>query len=143
MRPDEKKQIKELLTVVCSMLNSRGGTLYVGVNNMGFAVGVEPDFDYLSKTPGRYDLTQMKDLYDLKFRNSVHDELGVIANDLISSSFFTVEGKTIYKVDVQPSKEIICLDKIAYVRQGTSKWPIDSKKMSELKAQRERMFNKD
>ena len=71
MRPDEKKQIKELLTVVCSMLNSRGGTLYVGVNNMGFAVGIEPDFDYLSKAPGRYDLTQMKDQYDLKFRNSV------------------------------------------------------------------------
>lgn len=143
MRPDEKKQIKELLTVVCSMLNSRGGTLYVGVNNMGFAVGIEPDFDYLSKAPGRYDLTQMKDQYDLKFRNSVHDELGVIANDLISSSFITVEGKTIYKVDVQPSKEIIYLDKIAYVRQSTSKWPVDSKKMAELKAQRERMFSKN
>lgn len=143
MKADEKKQIKELLTVVCSMLNSKGGTLYVGVNNMGFAVGIEPDFDYLSKTPGRYDLTQMKDQYDLKFRNNVHDQLGVIANDLVSSSFFTVEGKTIYKVDVLPSKDIIYLDKIAYIRQGTSKWPVDSTKMAALKAQRERIFSKD
>ena len=85
----------------------------------------------------------MKDQYDLKFRNNVHDQLGVIANDLVSSSFFTVEGKTIYKVDVLPSKDIIYLDKIAYIRQGTSKWPVDSTKMAALKAQRERIFSKD
>jgi len=141
MRPDEKKQIRELLTVVCSMLNSKGGTLYVGVNNVGYAIGLEEDFNYLSKTRGQYDLSDMKDQFDLKFRNSVHDQLGTIANNLVTSSFITVEGKIVYKVEVQPSQEIIFLDKQAYVRQGTSKWPIKDSEMAAFKAQRKRLFS--
>ena len=45
-----EKQKDEILKVINSFLNTRGGTLYFGVNNFGYGVGVEEDL----KTPLYY-----------------------------------------------------------------------------------------
>lgn len=141
MRADEKQQIKELMTVVCSFLNARGGTLYVGVNNLGSATGLDTDFIYINNGRGGYDLTDVKDKFDLRFRNAVHNMLGGIANNMVSCEFLTVNGKTIYKVVVEPCKDLVFLEGTAYVRQGTSKWPIQKSEIESFKKQRATQFS--
>lgn len=48
MQPDESKQTKNILRGVCAMLNSNtGGTLYLGVSDQGYVVGLKSDLDYL------------------------------------------------------------------------------------------------
>ena len=41
--PNPQKQMEEILRVINSFLNTRGGTLYIGVNNSGYGVGIEDD----------------------------------------------------------------------------------------------------
>jgi hypothetical protein len=142
MRADEKQQTKELMTVICSFLNAKGGVLYIGVNNLGSAIGLDTDFIFINNGKGGYDLTDVKDKFDLRFRNAVHNMLGGIANNMVSSEFLTVNGKTIYKVVVEPCPELVFLDGTAYVRQGTSKWPIQKSEIEAFKKQRATQFSK-
>lgn len=41
--PNQSKQMDEILKVINSFFNTRGGTLYIGVNNFGYGVGIEED----------------------------------------------------------------------------------------------------
>lgn len=43
--PNPQKQIEEILKVINSFFNTRGGTLYIGVNNSGYGVGIEDDLE--------------------------------------------------------------------------------------------------
>lgn len=48
MQPDESRQNHNVLKAVCAFLNSTsGGTLYLGVNDQGYVVGVEEDMKHL------------------------------------------------------------------------------------------------
>jgi hypothetical protein len=68
--------------------------------------------------------------------------LGVIANNRITSSFEQIDGQWVYKLDVEPSPEIIKLNNVAYVRQGTSKYPIPESKLATFRKNRDAEFNK-
>ena len=51
MKPDEFAQNANIMKAVCAFLNSTtGGTLYLGVNDQGYVVGIDNDMKYL-KTP--------------------------------------------------------------------------------------------
>ena len=41
--PNQEKQMDEILRVINSFFNTRGGKLYIGVNNFGYGVGIEED----------------------------------------------------------------------------------------------------
>lgn len=48
MQPDEIAQEKNVFRGICAFLNSTtGGTLYLGVNDQGYVVGIESDMKYL------------------------------------------------------------------------------------------------
>lgn len=48
MQPDEIAQEKNVFRGICAFLNSTtGGTLYLGVNDQGYVVGIEDDMKYL------------------------------------------------------------------------------------------------
>lgn len=48
MQPDETAQEKNVFRGICAFLNSTtGGTLYLGVNDQGYVVGIENDMKYL------------------------------------------------------------------------------------------------
>ena len=136
MQANERLQMHELMMVVCGFLNAKGGTLYIGVNNQGMAVGLDDDFTYLNNRRVGYDLDDMKDKFDLHFRHAVHNRLGVLANDLVSSQFMSVNGNWIYCVEVKPSPELVYLEQQVYVRQGTSKWLVPADKVAALRSQR-------
>ena len=101
----------------------------------------DTDFIYINNGRGGYDLTDVKDKFDLRFRNAVHNMLGGIANNMVSCEFLTVNGKTIYKVVVEPCKDLVFLEGTAYVRQGTSKWPIQKSEIESFKKQRAAQFS--
>lgn len=44
-QPNPEKQKDEILKVIDSFFNSKGGTLYIGVNNFGNGIGVEEDLN--------------------------------------------------------------------------------------------------
>ena len=66
MQPDEQIQGFVIARTVASLLNTDGGTIYLGVDNGGNVVGLDNDFRYLNKTPsGKYDIRETQDRYNL------------------------------------------------------------------------------
>ena len=141
MFPNEREQLTEILRVISSFLNTRGGRLYVGVGDSGYATGLHNDFTYLNNRHENYDLATVKDKFDRAVRDAVHNRLGRVANSKISTDFELVGDKIIYRVDVDPSPEVALVDGIAYERQGKSKWPVPMADLQKFKEQREREFN--
>lgn len=124
MQASEKLQTAKIMKVVASMLNASGGRLYIGVNDQGNAIGLHNDFTYLNLRHQDYDLVAMKDKFDRRFRDAVHNQLGREANARVDGSFETLDSMVIYRVDITPSPEVIYLEGVAYERQGTSAWPV-------------------
>ncbi len=140
MFPNEREQLTEILKVISSFLNTRGGRLYVGVGDSGYATGLHNDFTYLNNRHENYDLSTVKDKFDRAVRDAVHNRLGRVANSLISTDFEVVGGNVIYRVDVDPSPEVALVDGVAYERQGKSKWPVPATELPKFREQREREF---
>lgn len=136
MFPAEREQVTEILKVISSFLNTRGGRLYIGVDNSGYAVGLHTDFVYLNNRHENYDIADVKDKFDRLIRDAVHSRLGRVANGKISGSFETVGDKVIYRLDIEPSTDVIFVDGVAYERQGTSKWPIPAGEIPKFQATR-------
>ncbi|MCM1337334.1 MAG: ATP-binding protein [Candidatus Amulumruptor caecigallinarius] len=132
MKADEKKQVKEIMQIVCGFLNSRlGGTLYIGADNFGQPVGLERDFAYLSGGRHDYDMQLVKDKFELLFRNGFYDHFGVtqggynLSADNVETSFEQYGKHTVYVVRVKPAAEAVTMtDGLMFVRQGTSTRPI-------------------
>ncbi len=142
MYANERLQLDEICKIVCSFINAKGGTLYIGVNDLGNAIGLDHDFVYLSGGHREYDLLHVKDVFDRKVRDTIHGRLGVVANNLITSSFEEIGGKIIYRVDIDPGDEIVFLKGQAYVRQGTSKHVIPDHALPYFQSQREQLQGK-
>jgi predicted HTH transcriptional regulator len=142
MYANEKLQIEEIMKVVCSFMNAKGGTIYIGVSDAGVAVGLDADFAYLNKGHKEYDINNIRDIFDRRVRDAVYSMLGVIANNGITSSFEQIDGQWVYKLDVEPSPEIIKLNDVAYVRQGTSKYPIPESKLAAFRKNRDKEFSR-
>lgn len=140
MFPNEREQLTEILRVISSFLNTRGGRLYVGVGDTGYAVGLHNDFTYLNNRHENYDLASVKDKFDRMVRDAVHNRLGRVANSRISTDFEVVGDKVIYRVDVDPSAEVALVDGVAYERQGKSKWPVPAADLAAFREQRAREF---
>ena len=134
MFPNEREQLTEILKVISSFLNTRGGRLYVGVGDSGYATGLH------NNRHENYDLSTVKDKFDRAVRDAVHNRLGRVANSLISTDFEVVGGNVIYRVDVDPSPEVALVDGVAYERQGKSKWPVPATELPKFREQREREF---
>lgn len=132
MKADEKKQVTEIMQVVCGFLNSRlGGTLYIGADNFGQPIGLERDFAYLSGGRHDYDMQLVKDKFELLFRNGFYDHFGVtqggynLSADNVETSFEQYGKHTVYVVRVKPAAEAVTMtDGLMFVRQGTSTRPI-------------------
>lgn len=140
MVPNERVQIPVILKVIASFLNTSGGRLYVGVNDSGYASGLHTDFTYLNSRHEDYDLATVKDKFDRMVRDNVHNRLGRTANSLIKTEFEEVDGMIIYRVDVDPSPEVVMLDDVAYERQGKSIWTIPEADLPKIRAQRAKQF---
>lgn len=139
MQPNEQIQITEILRVISSFLNASGGRLYIGVADNGYASGLDEDFAYLNKGYSSYDLATVKDRFDRRLRDAVHNRMGRVANSKISTEFEVVGDRVIYRVDIDPSSEVALVDGVAYERQGKSKWMIPAADLAKFREQRSKL----
>ena len=115
--PNPDKQKEEILKVINSFLNTRGGTLYIGVNNFGYGVGVEEDL----KTSIYYG---DKDKYIRSVVDAVALEWGNnIATTYIKKIGFDEENtdKDVLIVEILPIQSGIPYNGVWYVRKAGSK----------------------
>ena len=123
INPDIDKQLSVILKIIASFQNSKGGTLYIGVNDNGVVSGINQDFQYLNTgndvTEHGYTYNTTLDSYQLKIHNAVKERLGVLSNSHIDINF-AQEGELYYCiVKVAPTRRPVYLDqKAIYQRAG-------------------------
>lgn len=115
MRPDLQRQTKEIMSIICGFSNADGGTLYLGVNNEGFASGLEDDIEYFQGS---------LDQFDLHIRNSVVQYMGTEVNAAISVSYPSAGNKVVYAMKIQACPHPVKCKGTYYQRQGSSTWPL-------------------
>jgi len=116
-RTNPLKQMEEVLKVIDSFLNTRGGTLYVGVSDTGHGTGLEPDLenDYFNGDRDKL-LRAIPDAISLKWGNH-------IAASYIESISYDQENKdkTVLIVRIKAHPTGIPFDGVYYVRVGSTK----------------------
>ena len=75
-----------------------GGTLLVGVTDVGGIYGLEDDYATFSKRDERGD----RDLWGQHLKNLL-DRVGKSAASLVDWEFFNIDGKDICRVNIDPS----------------------------------------
>lgn len=147
MKPDDKKQGLEIAQVICGMLNSEGGTLYIGVANSGVPRGLTNDFVYINNGFEAYDLEDVKDKFSLRFCKILRDQFGLAINgvqvypSLVSLEFDDIDDHCFAVVTVKPFRGLVRMaDGAVFVRQDTSTLPMKKKSdQAELEKARQSM----
>lgn len=139
MLPDERKQGREIAEIVCGMLNSGGGTLYIGVTNGGVPRGLQDDFIYLNNGFEEYDLDDVKDKFSLRFCRVLREHFGLTVDgvqiypDYVNLEYDNIDDKWFAVVTVRPFPGAVWLtDGAMFIRQDSSTLPV--KKKSEQSA---------
>ncbi len=84
------------LKTIAGFANNDGGTLVVGVNDDGQAVGLETDYSTFRK--------QDRDGWELWLTDAVSATMGKVAALLLKVRFVELEGKNVAIVEVRPSE---------------------------------------
>ena len=146
INPDIDKQLSVILKIIASFQNSKGGTLYIGVNDNGVVSGINQDFQYLNTgndvTELGYTYNTTLDSYQLKIHNAVKERLGVLSNSHIDINF-AQEGELYYCiVKVAPTRRPIYLDQNAiYQRAGNMCQRLRGEDVTNFILDRERQYS--
>lgn len=116
-RPEE--QTHEILEIICGFLNSKGGTLYIGVNDLGYEAGLLEDIRYREWKGKKSSPDAM--LVDLN--NAIHEHFPGDVADAIETDRDTDASKVVLRVKVNAMREPVALDGTYFVRNGTSTRP--------------------
>ena len=128
-KPNPEKQKDEILKVINSFLNTRGGTLFIGVNNFGYGVGVEED---LNSSLYEGD----KDKYVRSVVDAVANEWGNnIATTYIKRIVFDEENteKSVLVIDILPIQTGLAYRGNWYVRTAGTKRKLTQSEYEEYK----------
>ncbi len=107
-----KAVIHSALKTICAFLNSRGGTLLIGVHDTDGPVGIEPDYALLGRK-------QDKDGFENKLTDLLKTRFKPIPTDL-TISFIPIDGRMICRIDVPAESSAHFLDNKLYIRLGNS-----------------------
>lgn len=123
MRKKVNKDIEiVILKSIAGFLNSEGGTLLIGVDDKGEAIGLENDYNTLKK--------KNSDGYELFLINLISDYLGRDICSNIGFAFIKVRDKKICAISVSPAQKPVFiekLDQVFYVRTGNSTQKLNTK----------------
>ena len=106
--PNLKKQSKVVFRAVCAFLNSKvGGTLYLGVSDAGYVVGLDSDLNLCENSLDRY-IRLIQDEAKLVFDKSILDFL----------DFDIMFDGRVVAVKVRPFDDgVVCMDGTPYIRR--------------------------
>ena len=125
---DEGKVNKVLENVVvktiAGFLNTEGGTLLIGVDNTGDAIGLAGDYGTLNG--------QSRDAFELHLQQIVARDLGeALSASYLTVNFHKIDGEDICQITVDPSDQPVYVENsnqaLFYVRNGnlTRALPVD------------------
>jgi predicted HTH transcriptional regulator len=95
LKLDEGPGVEDYLRTIAAFLNSRGGSLFVGVQDNGKICGVTPD---LERAGGR-------DQFKRRISNKVGSTLGTHVMSIVRVTFIEAGGLVVCRVDVDPAPE--------------------------------------
>lgn len=136
----------ELLHIMAGFLNSTGGTLYIGVNDRGYAAGLYEDLLHYRQTKahiGKHYIEikdaaslalMLENLVDITFGEAISRKISISLDEEARA-----QGKDVIVVQVQPSYDPVLLNDKLFVRTSTSTRMIPAGPESEAFA-REREF---
>lgn len=137
----DKKMEDIILKTISAFNNGNGGTLIIGVNDDGVALGLEKDYSTL-KEPN-------KDEFEQHLRNQLNKTFGkVFSTTNLKISFPSLDGKEICRVDIEAGTEPVFLDvqdingqksEKFYIRSGNTSQPLE--KASEITEYIGKRFN--
>lgn len=123
--PDEQRF--ELLHIIAGFLNSTGGTLYIGVNDRGYANGLFEDMevykrgrqkigkDWFTITDAASLALMLENLVRVAFGDTVSRKVQICVDDEAASI-----NKDVIQVSVEPSYVPVLLEGKLFVRTSTS-----------------------
>ncbi len=91
---DEKME-QVIVKTIAGFMNADGGTLLIGVNDDGEAVGLANDYSLLRK--------QDRDGFELWLMDLCENHIGKTATTGLTTSFAEISGQDVCRVDVSPS----------------------------------------
>lgn len=98
-KDDIRQQSENIMRVIYSMMNTDGGTLYIGVNDDGDIVGLYNDLLYFSGS-SQYNENKAKDLFKNHFNCLLKEKLGAENASKIKSDFVKKGDYYIFKIDI-------------------------------------------
>ncbi len=125
---NDPKMEHSALKTICAFLNSKGGTLVIGVDDAGTALGVEID-----KFPN-------EDKMDLHLGNLIKGKIGASSALHITPGFADFEGKRVLSVECEPSPKPVYLkdngQEYFYIRTGASTTNLPASQIADYVASR-------
>lgn len=149
MQPKPEEQFLELRQIICGMLNTEGGCLYIGVSDAGFQIGLQNDLSYLCKArPRNFPIKGGEagiDNINTYLSNLLHQQMPELftnggQTEVDEESFKINPEKAVIKVTVLPSREPVYVNGSLFVREGSSTYY--RKDVADFIANRERLFNR-
>ena len=131
MRADKIQQTFNVMKVLCGMVNSYGGTLYLGVHNeTGTAKGLAEDLAYFEGS---------KDKFDNYVRSNIRVALGDRVNAAVTITYPEAGNHYVYAINVVPSKQpvVLKLDNHYYLREGASTYPVELRELQTIMNERD------
>ena len=120
-----EKQDKRIEAVIVKTLsafmNARGGTLFIGVNDEGEAVGIEADYKTFQRKPDR-------DGFMLKLSSLISQNLGRQSHKFIVTDIQVLDGRDVCRITVKPGERPVFVKdqgkESFYIRAGASSVPL-------------------
>ena len=111
---------KVVVKTMAGFLNGHGGTLLIGVDDGGAAVGISVDYETLKK--------QDRDGFELHLQQLVARDLGEAASSYLTITFHEIDGHDVCQVTVEASDHPIYVDDrntaIFFLRTGNATRPL-------------------
>ncbi len=124
----QKNVVHSALKTICAFLNSRGGTLLLGVHDRGDIIGIEPDYTLCGKK-------QDVDGFELKLNALLKTRMQPLPANL-EVNFVVVDGKTVCRIDVPTNSRAHYLDNKLYIRLGNSTEELTGRDLADWLQQR-------
>ena len=141
MEANITQQTSNILRVLSAFYNTKGGTLYIGVNDHGIPVGISNDLNYK-----KFSNLKGKDQLDEYQRYIAAEVRKAFSPSHTSADYFSVEmcdydGKTVCKVCVlRPFPELTRLDGVVYERQGSENVRLEGEQLTHFEKRRKERF---
>lgn len=129
----EKVVNDNVIKTVAAFLNTKGGTLGIGISDDGDILGIQADLDYKN-----HDVDQYQNWLTTLLMQSIGE---AVVTQNVSIRFETQDGQVVCLVDVKPSKfasfaKVSKGDNIFFVRSGNTTRVLEGKELMDYTSER-------